>query len=297
MLHKGYSFTGGFGLTCCTIFRQRGWGIAVKKLIPAIGALVAVGFMGSAYAADMPVKAPMQPPAAVGAADWTGFYVGANAGWSWLDSADAGIGGSSIITISQTAVPPTVPFAVGLRPDGFLGGVQIGYNYQFAPQWLMGVEADFDFANVKDSNTVGLPAGIPPTVATSASENIKWFGTFRGRLGWLANPNLLLFGTGGLAYGRVDYSGNIVEFPGLAPGRMFAASSSPTKVGWTVGAGAEWMFAKKWSVKAEYLYFDLGSETLTGPQTNPVDPTQFATYSFNTRGSIARVGINFLIGP
>ena len=297
MLRKGYRFTGDFRLTCCANFRQRGWGIAVKNLISAIPALVAAGFVGSACAADMPVKAPLQAPAAVAAAGWTGFYVGANAGWSWLDSADVGVGGSSTITVSQTAAPPTVPFSVGLRPDGFLGGVQIGYNYQFAPQWLMSVEADFDFANAKDSISVGLPAGFPPSVATSAGENIRWFGTLRGRLGWLANPNLLLYGTGGLAYGQVEYSANIDEFPTLPAGRLFAASSSPTKVGWTIGAGFEWAFAHNWSVKAEYLYFDLGSETITGPQTNPVDPTQFATYSFNTRGSIARAGINMRFGP
>jgi outer membrane immunogenic protein len=253
-----------------------------------------LGFASFANAADMPVKAPTyNPPMAVG--NWTGFYIGANAGWSWLSKSDAAIGGSSIVLISQ---PVTVPFSVGLQPDGFLGGFQFGYNYQFAPQWLVGIEADLDFADIKDSGNIGLPPGGIPAVTTSASERIKSLGTLRGRFGFLPNPALLLYGTAGLAIGQVDYSGNIVEFPTAVPtGRVFAASSSPTKAGWTIGGGIEWAFARNWSAKVEYLHYDLGSETITGAQTNPVDPTQFATYSFNTRGSIARAGINVRFGP
>jgi outer membrane immunogenic protein len=255
----------------------------VPKFFSAVVGVVALVITSCAVAS----------PASTFAARWTGFYVGANAGWSWLKSDDVGIGGGTTVLISQ---PTTVPYSVGLRPDGFLGGMQIGYNHQFMSRWVAGLEADFDFADIKDSNTVFLSAGGPPTVATSASEKMRWLGTVRGRLGWLASPTFLLFGTGGLAFGRVDYAGNIEEFPGI-PGRLFAASASFTKFGWTIGGGAEWEFARNWSVKAEYLYYDLGSETITGPQTNPVDPTQFATYSFTTRGSIARAGINLRFGP
>jgi outer membrane immunogenic protein len=251
----------------------------VKRCVAAIAVIATIGFASCANAANPTY--------------WTGFYVGANAGWSWLDNSDVGVSGSNIVVISQ---PTTVPFTVPLRPDGFLGGFQVGYNYQFAPQWVFGVEADLDFANIKDSGSVGLPAG-PPLVLTTASETIKWLGTLRARFGFLLQPTLLLYTTGGLAFGKVDYSGNIDEFPAIPAGRLFAASASPIKAGWTVGGGFEWEFMPNWSMKAEYLYFNLGSETITGPQTNPVNPAEFATYTFNTRGSIARGGINVRLGP
>lgn len=268
----------------CSLYFQS-LGYVVKKLVTVAAAIASFGFVNSANAADMPVKAPV----AVASTNWTGFYIGANAGWSWLKNDDVGIGGSALILAAQ---PVTVPFSVGIKPTGFLGGIQAGYNYQFAPQWLAGIEADIDAANIRASADVGLPAG-GPLVVTSASEKIKWFGTVRGRLGWLPSQNLLLFGTGGLAYGDVAYTANINEIGG----RQFNASSDRTKAGWTLGAGAEWAFMRNWSVKAEYLYFDLGSTTITGPQTNPVLATQFATYAFKTRGSIARVGVNFRFGP
>ncbi|WP_256806052.1 outer membrane protein [Bradyrhizobium sp. Bra64] len=238
-------------------------------------------------AADLPVKA--RPVVIDPGYNWSGFYVGVNGGYAWNNANDVVVSGTPVITVSQSGA---VPFAVGgLRPEGYLVGGQVGWNYQFGAG-LVGIEGDFDFADIKDSRNVDLPV-LGPAARTSASEKIDFFGTVRGRLGGIVSQRLLLFATGGLAYANVKDSANINEFFN-APviGRQFIANASDLRFGWTVGAGAEWAFASNWSVKGEYLYYDLGSPTITGSQTNPVD-TEFATYSFSTRGNIVKAGLNY----
>ena len=90
----------------------------------------------------------------------------------------------------------------------------------------------------------------------ATSDKLDWFGTVRGRLGFLATPTFLLYGTGGLAYGRVA-SATVNSF--TATPDIYTGSTSTTRAGWTAGAGGEWMFAPNWSAKAEYLYVDLGT--------------------------------------
>jgi outer membrane immunogenic protein len=255
----------------------------------AFASALALGLcgLGTASAADMAVKA--RPAIAVDPSyNWTGFYIGLNAGYGWNDDRNVAISGSPLITGAQ---PNFIPFALGLRPEGWLAGGTIGYNYQFGGRGVVGIEADFAWADIEDSNFIDLPPGAVPPLRTSVSEKIDFFGTVRGRLG-MTFDRLLVYGTGGLAYANVKQFGNVDEFfPGF--GRQFIANSSDLRYGWTVGGGAEWAVSKNWSVKAEYLYYDLGANTITGAQTNPVSATQFATYSFSTRGSIARGGLNY----
>lgn len=263
----------------------------VKKLILAAGAVFALA-TGSASAADMAVKA-RPAPTPVEVWNWTGFYIGINGGYGWNQSQDVAVSGSNVIVVSQ---PGTVPFFVpGLEPKGGLIGGTVGWNYQVG-RGLFGIETDFDWADIKDARFVDLPP-VGPCCRTSASQNIDFFGTVRGRAGFLASNQLLLFVTGGLAYAEVKTNANINEFfnqPVI--GRQFIASSDEIRYGWTVGAGAEWKFTRNWSVKGEYLYYHLGGHTITGFQTNPVLATQFATYNFATRGSIARAGLNYQFG-
>jgi outer membrane immunogenic protein len=263
-------------------------GIPVKKVIFAAAASMLMA--GVASAADMAVKARPAPVVAV--YNWTGFYIGINGGYGWNDSQDVGVTGSPLITAAQ---PLTVPFRVPLRPEGGLIGGTVGYNWQFG-RGVAGIEADFDWADIKASRLVDLPVG-GPTVRTSASQKIDFFGTVRGRVGGLLTDQFLLFATGGLAYANVKSDANINEFfnaPGV--GRQFIASTDQLRYGWTVGAGAEWKFAPNWSLKGEYLYYDLGGYTIRGNQSNPVNGIDFATYSFSTRGNIARGGINYQFG-
>ncbi|PDT87009.1 hypothetical protein CO669_27535 [Bradyrhizobium sp. Y36] len=242
----------------------------------------------AASAADLAVKA--RPVAVDPGYSWSGFYIGVNGGYAWNNSSDVAVSGTPLITVSQ---PGTVPFTVGLRPEGYLIGGQVGWNYQFGAG-LVGIEADFDYADINHSRNVDLPI-VGTNVRTSASEKIDFFGTVRGRLGGIVSQRLLLFVTGGLAYANVRDTANINEFfnaPVL--GRQFIANASDLRFGWTLGAGAEWAFARNWSAKAEYLYYDLGSRTITGGQTNPVG-ADFATYNFSTRGSIVKAGLNYKI--
>jgi outer membrane immunogenic protein len=261
----------------------------MKKLAVAFAALTISSM--SASAADMAVKA--RPPLAVDPAyNWSGFYIGVNAGYGWNNSQNIAVSGSPLILVSQ---PATVPFTIpGLKPEGWLAGGQIGWNYQVG-RIVWGIEADFQGADITNTRNIDLPA-VGPLVRTSATEKIDFFGTVRGRVGFTATDRFLIYATGGLAYANVEDSANINEFFNApVPGRQFRASASDIRYGWTVGGGLEWAFARNWSVKGEYLYYDLGSRpTLVGPQTNPANGIDFATYSgFHTRGSIARAGLNY----
>ncbi|MFT4118864.1 outer membrane protein [Bradyrhizobium sp.] len=256
------------------------------RTFAAAAILVALGPV-AASAADLAYKA--RPVAVDPGFNWSGFYIGVNGGYAWNQASDVAVSGSRLITASQ---PLVVPFAVGdLRPQGYLVGGQAGWNYQFG-MGLVGVEADFDFADIKASRDVDLPVGAPG-VRTSASEKINFFGTLRGRLGAIVSQRLLLFVTGGLAYANIKDNANVSEFFNQAVlGRQFIASASDLRYGWTLGAGAEWAVARNWSVKGEYLYYDLGHRTIAGPQTNPIG-SDFGTYSFSTRGNIVKAGLNY----
>jgi outer membrane immunogenic protein len=127
----------------------------------------------------------------------------------------------------------------------------------------------------------------------SSEPKLAWFGTVRGRLGVIVTPELLLYGTGGLAYGHVDASATFFEPNVGVPPIVAPASVSKTKVGWTAGAGAEWMFAHNWSAKLEYLYLDLGSDSAIGSLPPPVPPQFQVGYTWHNRENITRVGVNY----
>ena len=192
------------------------------------------------------------------------------------------------------------------RSNSFIGGGQLGYNYQFSPELVAGFEADIQGTNPHSTPGVNSVAGTGPfwMAATSVSSQLHYLGTVRGRLGWLATPDLLLYGTGGLAYGGVssNTSINFTNTGGGVPGST-TGSFSDTRTGWTAGGGLEWRFANAWSVKLEYLHYDLGSATYgTGGYAVDVTPTIFpgtgiaaitTSTSVHFRGDIARVGLNY----
>src|SRR5262249_36842575 len=160
------------------------------------------------------------------------------------------------------------PTSLNVKQTGFIGGGQIGYNWQFN-QYVLGFETDIQGTSAKSSSTVSLfnPAPPPanfnaPVLGTaSVSRRLDYLGTVRGRLGYAAD-NVLFYVTGGFAYGRTElsYAGTI-SFPS-APGLVTAAAGSTNKfsAGGTVGAGIEYGFGHNWSAKVEYLYFDLGNQ-------------------------------------
>ena len=247
-------------------------------------------------AGPMYTKAP--PRAAT--AGWNGFYGGFNAG--------AAIARNP--TTDTTLVPGAVfpVFGADTFSHASVGGViggQIGWNWRVAPTWVLGAEADWQWAHQTDSACVSecLSFGFQPATLLGliGEQTIKWFGTARGRFGWVSPGGTLWYATGGLAWGRVEDSLALVTTPGfVAPGAATTASFSHDRIGWTIGAGVEAPLVDKWSVKAEYLYVDLGS--VTDSFTSALAPGvvrgatfQTTTSDYSVHDHIVRFGINYHI--
>lgn len=228
----------------------------MRKFLGTTVFLLATVAGSTVYAADLATSTPPQAPVeAAPVFSWTGFYVGVNAGGGFGGNDDVGFHsfGSYLGRFGK------------LEGSGFLGGGQIGYNYQFDPNWVVGLEADFQGADISDSFRNG---------TASASSKIDWFGTVRPRIGY-AYDNTLFYGTGGFAYGHVKYKGALA-------GVSF--DDDKTETGWTIGAGVEHAFTDHVTAKLEYQYVDFGS-------------SKFGGDTLNTKGSLdfhaVRVGLNY----
>lgn len=267
-------------------------------------------------AADLPVKAPA---VAVAPATWTGFYIGGEGGYAWSNRSDSWIGNDPVSSFLSTASSPLlIPFA-GQQPlanpyhvnrNGWVGGLELGYNWQVNPRWVVGVEADFNGSNFRGAG--GSTAVLSSTTNTSLAtrQASDWYDTARVRIGWLAAPNLLIFGTGGVAYGEMRDTATLA-FTSASPGSVsagaggfgiacqvnaacYSGSSSGTNVGWTAGGGVEWMLDRHWSAKVEYQFVDLGSATVLAVSTKPLIGTPS---SFNVvlkdQMNVVRAGVNY----
>jgi outer membrane immunogenic protein len=237
------------------------------------------------------------PPVAAADSGWSGWYAGVNGGYAW-DHASGSLVAFSTTPAGNNFAPAVAaggtPGFLGAKHEGGFGGGQLGYNWQIA-KWLVGFEADIQGAGIGQTSTISFPGGggILPSVSTGR-DHINWFGTFRGRVGVTAN-RVLYYATGGLAYGGISSSVTNLFTPGVAG--SFAGSSGTTSIGWAAGAGVEWSFAPKWSLKGEYLHVDLGHSNTT--LFDPVNfPGAFATYRFSHAFDSVRVGVNYhFAGP
>ena len=265
----------------------------MKKLVLA-GPFAALVAIGPAYAADLQPSIPAyKAPVAAPAYNWTGLYVGANAGYAWMDSTDTIVGADapSATFLANTGTGTPLP----LSSSGFLAGGQLGYNWQIGSGWVVGIETDIQWANL--NSTTSLASALEPARVMTANEKLDLFGTLRGRVGVLATDQFLAYVTGGLAYGHASLSTALTNTTGCVLGGGGAnnceqGSVSATLIGWTAGGGVEWAFATRWSAKAEYLYYDLG--TLTHTMTDPNFPFVFNA-SADVKGNVVRAGINFKI--
>jgi outer membrane immunogenic protein len=309
----------------------------MKKPLLAAASFAVFVLTGAANAADLAARfyvAPPSPPVWT----WTGFYIGGNVGYSWGDARTDIAGNGTTVTFPGTLAAFTNPPAAFAdsatqRLQGVIGGGQIGFNYQFSPQWVLGFEADIQASGERGSSkfldpfsttvcdvvlntvptTCGDVATVNGTAVTSLDAKIRWFGTVRGRIGALINDQTLVYGTGGLAYGGVSVSGNVSVNGSISGGACctiptaFAASGafgeSKTKVGFAVGGGIESKIAywlpSNWTLRLEYLYLDLGSFDTTAPFP-PAQPVGFAspfagTFTTHTHfmDNIVRVGLNY----
>ena len=257
--------------------------------IAAVASLLATNAFGADLAARMYTKAPVVPPVVY---DWTGFYIGGNVGYSWGRSGNTE-------TLSNLATG-TALFTSTSRNDvnGVIGGGQVGYNWQ-ASNWLFGLEADIQGSGEKGSSTIVCVAcgDGPSNITSNLTQKLDWFGTVRGRAGILVTPTVLLYATGGLAYGEVDTGGSITGPTSQVPLATVAfPGTSSTRAGWTAGAGVEGRISGNWTAKLEYLYMDLGtvsagpiSTTILGPVRNPLA----VSYSSHFTDNILRVGLNY----
>lgn len=213
---------------------------------------------GTAMATDAPMST--EPGVTF---DWTGFYVGATAGYGWGD-------------YTLFSLPPgTVGTGPNVSVDGFVGGGTIGFNWQ-NDNWVLGIEADIS-SGPDGTTPVGTSGTTWACITGLCNADIEYFGTVRGRAG-LATDRWLIFATGGLAYGHV--SGGIFSS---------AQQGGGSATGWTAGVGTEFAFAQDWTAKLEYLHVDLGDIPFG---------TNGGGGAFKGRGDfdVVRGGINYLFG-
>jgi outer membrane immunogenic protein len=294
----------------------------VKKFLLAGIAFGALAL--PAAAADMPLKAPA--PVAIDI--WTGGYVGANVGYSWgrdyIDSTGARgtctqAGGGCTLGAADAVSPimaSALSFNTSLSRSGVIYGGQAGHNWLvhnifWTADGVLGVEVDFQGLSDSHSSSFASTTAIPgfpanPISQTATlSEKLTTFGTLRGRAGYLWTPNTLIYATAGLAFASAQATSSFNQFingpvgGGTAP--YFGAGQVNTeRFGPVVGGGIEWKWTANLSVKAEYLYADLGTLSLN---TNALIAPQVATgltfgsataqTSAHVHENVARVGVNY----
>lgn len=249
----------------------------MKRTLIASAAFAAVLAATGASAADLPVYT--KAPAVAAVYDWTGFYLGTNLGYSF---GRATTNGTQTIGSLVAALTTVTPMSGRADVNGFVGGGQLGYNWQHGA-WVFGLEGDIQLSNERGSGDVCTGA-CPAGFVFTRDYKLDWFGTARGRVGFLPADRILLYATGGLAYGH--FSGSSSTLP------MNFGTWTSTNAGWTVGAGVESALGANWSVKFEYLYMDLGS---VGGSSATVGLNHWV---FNTKftDNIARVGLNYKFG-
>jgi outer membrane immunogenic protein len=229
----------------------------MKKIL--IGAAALAAFAGPAFAADMPARTYSRAPVYTAPAviyNWTGFYIGGHVGGAF--AGDTTLQGSDA---------------------RFLGGVQAGFDYQFAPNWVIGAEAQYSWLTGGNNNGVVFPGGT--LVAVSNNNQI---GSVTGRFGYTWGP-ALLYAKGGYAWRD---NNNIAVVAAGAPAAFTTDGSR--KDGYTVGGGLEYMFAPNWSAKAEYQYYNFGNTTFT---TGPAD---IVGTRFRNDEHTVKLGVNYRFG-
>ncbi|MBR0723736.1 outer membrane protein [Bradyrhizobium manausense] len=282
----------------------------MKRIVIGIAAAMSL-FATGAMAADLAARPYVKAPVMVEPVwSWTGFYIGANGGYSWGRS-------RSDVTYNNTASGAAIAAPAGsitsasFNMNGGVAGGQAGYNWQSA-NWVFGIEGDLNWSGEKGSagfscaasglaggaclpGLTFLPAGAAAGTTLAIDQKLEWFGTVRGRVGVLATPQVLLYGTGGLAFGSIKTTGTMSGFTPAGVAIASVGSNSETRAGWTVGVGVEGKITQNWSAKLEYLYMDLGRFS-SGPFTLAPGSTIAANVSSRFTDNILRAGINYQFG-
>lgn len=282
-------------------------------------------FMSTTTAISADLPSMKSAPNPFSAPIWTGFYAGLNAGGI--------LGGSNSVTTSAYPIYQNPDFRqtayvaaragstnVDVAYGGFIGGGQIGYMWSPIDRIISGIELDFSgIAGSGNNSKVNVAQFInyaPESYwisNTNLNKNLQYLGTVRGRLGYLITPDLLAYGSGGFAYGGASFSTTVTQIGvpdvmtgpstyNFDPPNWFRgySNNNNARVGWNVGGGVEWMFARALSAKIEYIYYDLGSVTnqfnsIRPDAVKPI-PVALITQSYSTtrfNGNIVRAGVNY----
>ena len=251
-------------------------GLALTAVAPALAA---------DFPMEMPAKATFQQRFT-----WSGCYMGAHAGGIWAqtnatdpvllvqDNPAFGLAGNTEGTTTAN-----------VHQSGAVIGGQIGCDYQFSPNFVVGIEGGASGSTLKGSTVVPFQAVAPGETAL-VKVTTDFIPTLTGRVGY-AVDNLLLYAKGGAAWAYNKY-GVIGTFQGMA----FDAEGLSIKTGWTAGAGVEWAFAEDWSARLEYDYYDFGSQTVTMSHTDPAGVTSFSgPMSYKQTAQTVKLGVNFRV--
>jgi outer membrane immunogenic protein len=267
----------------------------------AAGGMLAIGVL-NANAADINRKPvltkvpPEQPAPANPVYNWTGFYLGGNVGYGWSHRDF-----TNTITGTFNGVQNTAINSGTDDGKGWLGGGQIGFNYQFLSQWVAGIEADIDAAHITSSTSACFTALIGITTCGTRDTDIKDFGTVRGRLGYAFN-NWLAYGTGGWAWEHGSNTTQITCIGPACPGTLGIPPTSPEPAsvdvnpsGWAAGGGLEWAFLPNWTLRAEYLHLQFDGVTEDRSKSSATVSGLFITthVSSNVSVDLVRVGLNY----
>lgn len=236
---------------------------------------------------------PAAPSSGSGTYSWTGFYAGGHVGYGWGN-------GDTFLNPLPTATTfvNLAPTRLHPSPSGIVGGGQLGYNYQRG-HLIVGAEFNLSGTGMDGSVTQtpiiqnnGTP--FPGTGFVTAHQSTSWYGTVAPRLGVTLSQHLMIYGTGGLAFGHVNFSAN-TDFRPVGT-EQYTAAFDKTKKGVAVGAGAEFALSRRWVVKGEYLYYNLGDEHFTANPSIPFGPgaPNFQIkYDWKTTASTINFGVNF----
>ncbi|MDE2578427.1 MAG: porin family protein [Hyphomicrobiales bacterium] len=271
-----------------------------------IGAVLGAIITAPAFAADLPPRreapAPYVAPAPI--MSWTGFYAGLNAGYTWSQNDNVDLW---FYPIGGVAAPGFFGRLSAGWNAAMIGG-QVGYNRQLNESLVVGIEADIDailggrrngtLLNSSSFSFVNGDVAVKATLTNiaTARKSLDYLATLRGRFGFLMTPQLMLYATGGLAIGGARSNFAVAQIVSTGGSGFGYADASSARIGWTVGAGAEYKLSQRWTAKLEYLYYDLGRMTYAGLMWSAGAPYSVAVATPRFNGHLVRLGVNYQFG-
>jgi len=250
----------------------------MKKAVVAGAAVLLSLITGDlAEAADLRAPPAYKAPVVAPGYSWSGCYLGGHIGGGWARKQITG----GVNPFFNPFFSPT-----GVDLDGFLGGGQAGCDYQFATNWVIGVEGTVSWSNLRGD----APDVLSGVDAVTYHVKTDWIATATGRMGY-AWDRWLVYAKGGAAWAHDKYNAT-----GQDTGTLFDFGATETRVGWTVGAGAEWAFWNNWSTKVEYNYLDFGGRSLQFVNTASLAFAIPAPANVDQKIHTIKLGLNYRFG-